>query len=488
MSPPLQRPRANTRAKLRQGRLATCLIATLGLGSTAGPLSAATIWPVGRCSDTAGKGGDTLRIAINKAASGDIIDMTTLASTCTTITLAFEVPILVNYLTINGPTDHLVTVSGNNVGRVFNHSGSGKLTLNNLGLASGTTGGNGGCVASSGSVQLQSTIVSGCTSGAHGGAVYTASNTILVGSTLTHNHATQAYVGDGGAIWASANVFASGANEISDNHAFYTAGVVALGAITLATTTVSGNLGTISCGAAYAGGYFGLTSSRVTGNSGGICADDAHLTATTIANNYTSGPLFSGGTGLYTRSATVTGSTFYGQAAGIDLYSSNGNPAGSLTMRNSTISSHAGPGIVAHNTVLDVENSTIAFNGGHGIEASLCNIDVVSSIVADNGISDVYATTCNPSGGHNLIRSSNVPFALSITADPQLTPLGNHGGPVMTHSLAASSPAIDTGSNPLNLPSDARGDGYPRVAGAAADIGAYERQANDDELFYNGFD
>lgn len=472
----------------RRSRLLGALIAVLGLPGNSAALPAATSWPVGRCSDTAGKGGDTLRIAINKAASGDTIDMTALASTCTTITLAFEIPILVNYLTINGPTDHLVTVSGNSVGRVFNHSGSGKLTVNNIGVTGGTTGGNGGCIVSSGSVQLQSTIVSGCTSGAHGGAVYTASNTILVGSTLTHNYATQAYVGDGGAIWASANVFASGANEISDNHAFYTAGVVALGALTLATTTVSGNVGAISCGAAFAGDYFGLTSSRITGNSGGICADDAHLTATTIANNYTIGPLFAGGTGVYARAATVTSSTFYGQAAGIHVYSSDGDPAGTLTIRNSTISNHGGSGILAHNAVLDIQNSTIAFNGGHGVEASLCNINIVSSIVADNATDDVYATTCNPSGGHNLIRSTNVPFALSITADPQLTPLGNHGGPVATHALGASSPAIDAGSNPLNLANDARGAGYPRVAGAAADIGAYERQANDDELFYGGFD
>ena len=53
--------------------------------------------------------------------------------------------------------------------------------------------------------------------------------------------------------------------------------------------------------------------------------------------------------------------------------------------------------------------------------------------------------------------------------------------------LLAGSPAINSGSNPDALDTDARGVGFLRSV-AGPDIGAYERQLNDDELFYDGFD
>jgi hypothetical protein len=48
------------------------------------------------------------------------------------------------------------------------------------------------------------------------------------------------------------------------------------------------------------------------------------------------------------------------------------------------------------------------------------------------------------------------------------------------------SPVIDVGSNPLNLQTDERG--LPRVVNGKPDIGAYERQALDDQLFCDGLD
>lgn len=53
-------------------------------------------------------------------------------------------------------------------------------------------------------------------------------------------------------------------------------------------------------------------------------------------------------------------------------------------------------------------------------------------------------------------------------------PLAANGGSTRTHALRAGSPAIDAGSNEDALDNDQRGPGHPRVAGAAADIGAYE--------------
>jgi hypothetical protein len=54
--------------------------------------------------------------------------------------------------------------------------------------------------------------------------------------------------------------------------------------------------------------------------------------------------------------------------------------------------------------------------------------------------------------------------------------------------LLAGSPAIDAGANPSALTTDQRGGNFVRVAGAAADIGAFESQAASDAIFANGFD
>ena len=54
-----------------------------------------------------------------------------------------------------------------------------------------------------------------------------------------------------------------------------------------------------------------------------------------------------------------------------------------------------------------------------------------------------------------------------------------------THALLSTSAAINGGNNLQRLSVDERG--LPRVIGAAIDIGAYERQEIDDEIFYNGF-
>jgi hypothetical protein len=54
-----------------------------------------------------------------------------------------------------------------------------------------------------------------------------------------------------------------------------------------------------------------------------------------------------------------------------------------------------------------------------------------------------------------------------------------------THALLPGSPAIDTGNNSANLSTDQRNSGFPRVIGAAPDIGAFE--FNSDIIFINGF-
>lgn len=58
----------------------------------------------------------------------------------------------------------------------------------------------------------------------------------------------------------------------------------------------------------------------------------------------------------------------------------------------------------------------------------------------------------------------------------------------MTHAIAEGSPAIDTGNNLAALTHDQRGNGFARSAGAATDIGAFERQGAAEVVFADGFD
>src|SRR5205085_446167 len=67
--------------------------------------------------------------------------------------------------------------------------------------------------------------------------------------------------------------------------------------------------------------------------------------------------------------------------------------------------------------------------------------------------------------------------------NPLLGPLADNGGftlpdgsTIRTHALLAGSPAVNAGSNTLALAADQRGAGFVRVIGAAADVGAFEKQ------------
>ena len=120
-----------------------------------------------------------------------------------------------------------------------------------------------------------------------------------------------------------------------------------------------------------------------------------------------------------------------------------------------------------------------------------------SSIVAKNTASGGVASdisdqpsTLTVSGSNNLIGVAGTDVVLpggTLHGDPLLLALADNGGPTMTHALGATSPAIDHGNNIAGLNFDQRGVGFPRVAGAAVDIGAVELQPAD-RLFVSGFE
>jgi Domain of unknown function (DUF4347)/RTX calcium-binding nonapeptide repeat (4 copies) len=184
---------------------------------------------------------------------------------------------------------------------------------------------------------------------------------------------------------------------------------------------------------------------------------------------------------------------------------------GTLDISNSTISNNRSRGI-ANGGTLEVNNSNISDNFGGGV-FNRNSATVTSSIISNNSSSDVIFTTVTPgtntdddvtgikafiSGGNNLIgvvdgfgssafdspsvagfvngENGDIVGTAENPIDPKLGELQDNGGATPTQELLADSPAIDAGSNPNNLATDQRGEGFNRTVGNGTDIGAYEVQ------------
>ncbi|HMM56562.1 MAG TPA: choice-of-anchor Q domain-containing protein [Rudaea sp.] len=406
------------------------------------------------CADDGSAG--TLRAVIALAGSGDSIDLSGLPSidpACidSTITLTQGEIAIPHNLTLQGPADATLTIAAGGHNRVLNSTSTdlpnAYLQITSLTISGGGYLSNhvGGCIMASGEVRLDGATVTDCfayTPGgsgkylgtAAGGGIFADSVTITNGSVVSGNtvkSGTLSLLLYGGGVY-SIHDFSCTDSTISGNSAFgHGGGISAGGNISLTRCTLDSNL------AAYGGGVF--------------------VSSTTAL--------------LQVDQSTISGNT-----------SSRGG--GINTRSPATIS-----------------NSTIAFNSaqqsyGGGIQSS-ANVAMVSTIVArnrnDSGANADIALASGKSlsGSNNLVMAiaSFPPGVVVSASDPLLAPLGMRGGPTRTHALLAASPAIDAGGNSRAFATDQRGAGFAReVPTGKPDIGAYERQLAEDEIFGNGFE
>jgi hypothetical protein len=213
----------------------------------------------------------------------------------------------------------------------------------------------------------------------------------------------------------------------------------------------------------------------------------------------------------YLRDSTVSGNSarVVGEAGAYTVGGGGGVVSWSplpLAVTNSTVSGndsdlqggglysrHKGGFALANATVTDNTAPTGAGIADQGDEFPY-PLALDSSIVAGNHLPDgsgsTEITTLHVIGGsHNLVGSANATLpGDTLGGDPLLGVLADNGGPTRTHALLAGSPAIDSGSNPLALAADQRGEGFVREYGTAPDIGAFERQPLPDRIFGDGFD
>lgn len=311
---------------------------------------------------------------------------------------------------------------------------------------------DGGGALNQGELHLDSVTVSGGTS-LNGGGLYNdaGSTLVLVDSTVQGNHA---WGGNSGGIYNKGTASLTRSGVVQNDSVFAGAGISNWGGIlTLADSTVSGNLAT---GQTVGGGIVNftpgtvtITGSTISGNSvwmaGGGIYNEASLTISnsTISGNHVTGPSPTGGGGLDSRfpgSATVT----------------------RVTVVFNTSAGGSGSGLLNEGDSISLEATIIAGNDCGGLAP------------ASQGRNLDEGTTCGLSGTGDLTNVGNA----------KLGALLDNGGPTPTHMPRFDSPAVDAGgATCAATPGDQRGVARPQ--GPACDIGAVEWN---DLIFQDNFE
>ncbi len=368
--------------------------------------------------------------------------------------------------TITGPGTDLLSISGNNAGRVFlvdtgamadlssltiiegnNDNGgavfnSGSVTMTNVTVSGNyalSAGGNGGGIFNSGTITMTNVSVSG-NAASNGGGIFNSGTSTMSNVTVGGNFARYA----GGGIFNSGTVTMTNAS-VSGNAASNGGGISNIGTVTMADAGIAGNTTYFDGGGIDNHGMLIITDSTVSnngtpgraiGSGGGIFNDGtAMMTNVTVSGNW-----LSAGGGIYNRgSLTFTnGLVSSNRAMGYDryLYSATGggiSTNGSTTLTNVTVSGNscyypfdefhtaaAGGGIRGNATLV---NCTVTRNfaegwrypnyfgggdpyySGGGDGGGLCGTFLITNtIVAGNRNNSGASDILGPvSGTHNLI-------------------------------------------------------------------------------------
>ncbi len=337
----------------------------------------------------------------------------TFFATAKTIALTTGELAFTESVTITGPTGG-VTVSGNNASRVFNLAmlGTGSVLISEVTIAGGKASGGAGILAND-------------------------DNLTLTRCTISNNISTDpTYQGGGVSTGGAAGTW----NFID--------------------STFSGNTG------GRGGAIYFFTSGTL------------NMTGCTVSGNKSTNANGGGGLYNYQNTATIINSTFSGnEAAGgaggaIQIYS-NAN----VTVRNSTITGNTaatvGGGINQQfGGILSLSSTIVAGNtAGSAAGSDLASLGAVN----DGGDSNLIGIM-DPANNVTLTGVGNLTGTKAAPLDAKLGLLAANGGPTLTHSILAGSPALNTGNNSNMLSTDQRGIGFLRES-EAADIGALEVQA-----------
>ena len=417
----------------------------------AGRADAATV-TVTNCNDS---GPGSLRNAVARAHSGDLVGLRRLRCTIVLTRGAIQIP--QQDLALVGRGAGALTITSQNQSRILSHQGTGTLRLASLSIEDGRqsseTYAEGGCIYSAGNVSLQHARVQRCNASGYaapgcdgpgcssswGGAISASGNVRMSYSTVSDSSASD-YDSQGGGIYA--NELRMFRSRLLRNYGNFSGGAQVYRFIALGSVIADNESGSYGAGGVQVGYPSGVGSgpadvrdSTFVGNTSGslcsaLCAGDALIVNSTFTRNVAS----------YWFAIAVT----------------DGSIVNSTVAGNSTQVPYSCSGAVRA-TTLYLESTIVAGNP------------------CGTGVMDL-ASVGSLTGTHNLVGVASIPLPPgTLRGDPLLAPLDFNGGYTPTRALRVGSPAIDRGNNPLELEYDQRGPGFPRVKGAAADIGAFER-------------
>jgi hypothetical protein len=382
-------------------------------------------------------GAGSLRQALLDVCSPGVVNFQ--AGLTGTITLTTGELLVDKNLTITGPGASIITVSGNNVSRVFEVVPGKTVAISGLTIASGNATGSfpanegGGIFNDHSALTVSNCVLTGNAAADSGGGIFNSgfgsgsSSTVVKSCTFANNSAV-----NGGAL--------------------YNYGDTGTATVDVLNSTFTNNSATGT------GGAIDNFGSAASGNA------TLRVVNTTVSGNRSN----TDGGGIYntnnasaaTASTTLTNVTITGNRAD-----------------NDTNASGTGGGIRAFSGTVTLKNTIVSgnFNGG---SPSTTADDVAGAVNAD------YSLIGNTNGA-TITGANN-----QLNVDPLLGALGNNGGPTQTHVPALGSLAINNGSNALlpadtfdldndadaaeTLPVDQRGPGFPRVVNTTVDIGAVE--------------
>ena len=471
-------------------------------------------------TNTNDSGAGSLRDAIaqgNAAAGADTINF----SVTGTIVLTSGQIAINGPLTIVGPGANNLTINGNANNRIFSIFATDPacpaldgpdylVSISGLRLTNArrTQSNSAGAIFSEHSLALDSVIVDNNTAGNGGGVTF---QTQYPGQSLTISNSQ--FLNN-----IAQELTASPGNSIGGAVALYERcgpAPTTSATVIIANSVFSGNRARPVTLTGQGAAIFSYSGADVTITDTRIVDNHVDVPTPPVANrSYSGGGIWAIAKSLRIERSEIADNTadFGGGLRLTNDYPTLQDPASAMAVKivNSTISGNvvgaSGGGMnVFGNVALELDNSTVSNNtagptrtGGIALATGATNpasagnaaaptLTLVSSILADNSSDGGDVATAIPtytiSATKSLIEricpspACNIAVAGSgnlLAVDPLLAPLANNGGSTRTQALFTGSPAINAGSNPLNLTTDQRGAGFPRVVGAAADMGAFE--------------
>jgi hypothetical protein len=369
---------------------------------------------------------------------------------------------LTNWTTSN-PIVNLTILDAKNSDRVAVVTGrSGvSVTLENLTVRNGLTGGvGGGILNDSSTLYVSNTIISGNSAYMGGGMRNEQGILTVVNSVLANNSSS---LWGGGIANYSGTLHVSSSTFTSNTSSWHGGGIADNGNLTVTNSTLAGNSAQRGGGLFVYWGVISMTNSTLSGNSS---------TQSSASNG--------GGAIEYLFNPTPAVRTFASlpgdeRASGranfsIEATSQPDLATPSAIMLNCTVVSNTA-------VITNISRSGIWLEGG--------TLDIGNSIIAHNGVTNnvaIYSGTLT-SLGYNLTNSgAGTPFTTTgdlTDTNPLLGPLQDNGGSTWTHALLPGSPAINHIPNSVNgcgtsIITDQRGWPRPFPPGGQCDIGAFE--------------